>query len=53
MKYSENQYLNALQWWYGCNKTQARKEMKIHTVTALNEITKAFCDNARRSFYED
>ena len=45
--------INAIQWFYGCSKTDAKKLLKTLPNSTVREVVICFKNNANKSFYED
>ena len=48
-----NEAVNALMWFNGCTKTEARKQLKTMEPARVALIVETFKNNARRAFYTD
>lgn len=48
-----NKYENAVQWYFGITKSDAKRFCKTAHIDTLELILKAFQDNAKAGFYHD
>jgi hypothetical protein len=48
-----NEAVNALVWFNGCTKTEARKQLKTMEPARVALIVETFKNNARRAFNAD
>ena len=44
---------DAVRWWYGVSKAEAKKKIDTLPEKAIQEIVYAFLNNARKAFYFD
>lgn len=45
--------INAIMWFYGCNKTKAKELLRKLPESTITEVVRGFRNNATKSFYED
>ena len=50
---TKKEAIDAIVWFSGCTKTEARKQLKTTEPARVALIVEAFKSNARRAFYAD